>query len=126
MGIKKIAASLALFGNLFFPASIFAQTTNTITLNPAVKYQTIKGWEAVNQSGQTDSPKFSQYKDYLYDQEVNDLGLNRIRAEIKPNTAGTAFDLVNFDARLDDTVIPIKQKLEARGEKLWINVTYVH
>jgi hypothetical protein len=43
-----------------------------------------------------------------------------------PNTRraeGFRFD--SFDDEVRDTVLPLKRRLEARGEKLWINVNYV-
>jgi O-glycosyl hydrolase len=39
------------------------------------------------------------------------------------NPAGFQFDL--FDYRVETSVLPLKRALEARGERLWINVCYV-
>lgn len=54
-----------------------------IKLRPEQKFQTITGWEATSQSGQNNSPAFGKYKDNLFDQAVNDLGINRLRLEFK-------------------------------------------
>src|SRR4030095_8437932 len=53
-----------------------------IVLDPTKTYQNIVGWEANAQSGQTNALAFSKYKDQLFDQAVNDLGINRVRVEI--------------------------------------------
>ncbi len=132
---------------------LFDREPAVITLNPGVKYQTITGWEAVAQAGQFDCPGFSQYSDKLFDQVVNDLGINRIRLEIQSgaentpaywtghlgqlrfatvndnndpaeiNWAGFQFDA--FDQTVEQVVLPLKQRLEARGERLFININYV-
>ncbi len=112
-----------LFSSLFPKPSSHA-AGGTIDINPNIKYQTIIGWEAVAQAGQTLS-SFSTYKDYLFDQSVNDLGLNRLRVEVSPINA-TSLDFAAFDSKMNLVALPLKQKLEAKGEKLWISVTYVH
>lgn len=58
----------------------------TIKLNPNQKFQTITGWEATSQSGQNNSPAFDKYKDKLFDEAVNNLGINRLRLELKSGT----------------------------------------
>jgi hypothetical protein len=54
-----------------------------ITLHPDTTYQTITGWEAVAQAGHEDSPAFPVYADSLFDLAANDLGINRIRLEVR-------------------------------------------
>lgn len=135
---------------------------NTIALNPAVKYQTMKGWETTAEAGQFYSPVWNNYKNTLLDQAVNDLGLNRVRLEIKsgaenptdyfarwqagqiteseynarryeiinddanPNTVNAnGFKWSQLDATIDNVVLPMRQRLQARGETLWVNVNYV-
>ena len=102
-----------------------------IRLNPSLRYQTMVGWEATAQAGQTDSPAFPLYKDQLFDLAVNDLGINRLRVEIVRKAGsggsqtGNGFDLSAFDNDMNKVALPLKQRLEARGEKLWINVCVV-
>jgi hypothetical protein len=96
-----------------------------IGLAPQSVFQTITGWEAVAQAGHNDSPAFSIYKNSLYDQAVNDLGINRLRVEIRSKVVNGDFDLTAFDKDLDLIAVPIKQRIEANGEKLWVNVTVV-
>ncbi len=55
----------------------------TITVNPGTTYQTISGWEAVAFALEPANPAFANFSDTLFDQAVNDLGLNRVRLEIR-------------------------------------------
>jgi len=66
--------------------SISQPTGNVIALNPFVKYQTMRGWESTDQAAQLFSPAWNSYKNQLFDMAVNDLGINRIRLEIKSGT----------------------------------------
>ncbi|MEO0607582.1 MAG: glycoside hydrolase family 30 beta sandwich domain-containing protein [Pseudomonadota bacterium] len=61
--------------------------------------------------------KFRDYKPYRYSME-ND---NDDPFVINPD----GFNFVELDWHIEETVLPIKQRLEARGEKLWVNVCYV-
>ncbi|HZQ09199.1 MAG TPA: hypothetical protein VFD70_21665, partial [Anaerolineae bacterium] len=135
-----------------------------ITLEPNIKYQTISGWEATAEVGQNDSAAFPKYKDQLYDLAVNDLGINRLRVEIKsgaenptdyfaqyqnpatrpseaemrkhvyeiindnadPNVINPdGFHFSELDSEMENIVLPMKQRLQARGEKLLINLNYI-
>lgn len=53
-----------------------------IKVNPKVRFQTITGWEATAQVGEQVSAAYPNYKDELFNQAVNDLGINRLRLEI--------------------------------------------
>ncbi len=142
--------------------SIATPTGNQIALNPYVKYQTMKGWEAVAEAAQLYSPAWNNYKDTLFDQAVNDLGINRVRLEIISGTenptdhfaqwrAGqisesqynarryeiinddgdpnhinpTGFKWSQLDSNINNIVLPLRQRLQARGESLWVNLNYV-
>jgi hypothetical protein len=59
-----------------------ATSRNVIALDATTTYQTISGWEATAEAGQN-NPYFPKFKDALFDQAVNDLGINRIRLEIR-------------------------------------------
>ncbi len=145
----------------------------TITLDPNTSYQTIVGWEAVAQAGQISeinsvtnrsnvSPAFLNYKDQLFDAAVNDLGLNRIRLELRSGLENSVdygerytkgqitynewkvhrYEIINdnddpqminpdgfkffeLDFNIENVVIPFRQRLAARGEKLYLNLNYV-
>jgi O-glycosyl hydrolase len=133
----------------------------TVTVTPATTYQTIAGWEAHAQSGDL-SPNFAMWANTLFDEAVNDLGINRLRVEIvsgqenpvdafsrwrtgtipqsawlaarytpvndnadpfSTNIAGFQFTLL--DHRFDCCVLPMRQRLQARGERLYVNLNYV-
>jgi hypothetical protein len=100
-------------------------SSGTITLNPTVQYQKMAGWEAVSQSGEIDCPGFNSYKSTLFDQAINDLGINRLRLELTTNSNGTTFNLTALDANINAVVLPLRQLSQARGEHLWLNVTFV-
>ncbi|HEX2640237.1 MAG TPA: hypothetical protein VHL50_06685, partial [Pyrinomonadaceae bacterium] len=47
---------------------------NTITLDPATRYQVMSGWEATSQAGQSYSAAWSRYKDALFDRAAGEVG----------------------------------------------------
>ncbi len=119
---------------------------NSITLNPATRYQTMNGWEAHAESGEEDFPaNFAVYGPTLLDQAV-ELGINRVRLEVRadvenpgaprqkviindnadPNVYNAAaFNWVNFDLRMNQVIVPLRTRLAAQGETLYINLCYV-
>lgn len=60
------------------PALAFAQT---ITVNQATTYQTMRGWEAQNEGGEQRSD-FDALQPAMFDKVV-EAGINRIRMEIR-------------------------------------------
>lgn len=93
-----------------------------ITVNAGKTYQTMTGWEASEQAGNIDFPvAFALYKDNLFDQAV-DLGINRLRLHVQSRLTNQNFDYIYFDQFLTEVVVPLRQKLQARGEQLWVNV----
>ncbi len=148
-----ICAGLLLFFSASSLADSQEQTNPEalITINPSVTYQTITGWEGVCQAGQF-FPYFTKIKEELFDKIV-DLGINRLRMEAhgglerleplsmsEPKTwfriendnrdssrirpEGFQFQLL--DQQIEDIVLPLKKRLEARGETLVLNLTYVN
>ncbi len=144
-----------------------------ITIDPTVSYQTMLGWEAVAQAGQIAevnavtnksnvNPAFLNYKNQLFDAAVNDLGLNRLRLELRSGLENSVdysdrytngqisyndwkshrYEIINdnndpqvinpngfkfyeLDFNVENVVIPVRQRLAARGEKLYLNLNYV-
>lgn len=95
-----------------------------ILIDPKTTYQTMIGWEATDQAGQTEHrAKWMKYKEQVYDLAVNDLGINRVRLQVTARSSG--FVWTEFDRSLAEVVVPLRQRLEARGEKLWVNVCVV-
>ena len=128
-------------------------------------YQTMNGWEGVTQIGQQecDRTAYPLYHNELIDRLVNELGINRVRLEVRsggenPNDWFTSFyitkqipyeqyrtrryEIINdnadpfsinpsgfrfteLDNSVDDIVTPMRQKLAARGERLYVNLNYV-
>jgi hypothetical protein len=128
----------------------------TIALNPAVSYQTIKGWEVPVLGTMHDYDSVVSVLPQLMDLAANDIGLNEIAIGARPgmeqpddcdqqyidglidegtwagscawnsvndnadpnvaNLAGFHFSILDW--QVDHQVLPLKQKIEARGEKL--------
>ena len=115
--------------------------SDTISINPNVQHQTIVGWEFTGGIGIRDFPNdFQRWRDELIDRAVNELGINRTRLEshrefhkvettndnndpFAINMAG--FDFTEFDKKIDLIVLPMKQRLQANGEDLYINLNPV-
>ena len=141
---------------------VIPPTGDTITLNAAVNYQTTGGWEATAETGRLYSAAWNNYKNQLFDQAVNDLGINRLRVEITsgaenpvdyyaqwrggqisenqynakryeiindnadPNTINpNGFKWTALDGVMDEVALPMRQRLQSRGETLWLNINYV-
>jgi hypothetical protein len=135
---------------------------NVISVEPGITYQAITGWEATAWVAEPSDPAFPNYRDTLFDMLVNDIGINRVRLEVRSGVensndnwsdyhAGvidyatwrsrryatvndnddpdeinwTGLHFSEMDYAVDNIVIPLKQLLEARGERLFVNVNYV-
>ncbi len=116
---------------LFFTALLFLVfgspvQAETITIDPGTTFQTMVGWEAVAQAGQTACTGFQTYKDSLYDQAVNDLGINRIRLESRIPSGSTT---LNYTGEVfpstRDILVPLRSRLQARGESLWVTLSVI-
>ena len=139
-----------------------------VTVDPAITYQAMKGWEAtarlweVNKQEDRYDASWLRVSDGIFDRLVNELGINRIRLEIKSgaenpvdywakfesraigykefrrhyyekindnpdpnhvNPAGIQFSAMDY--QVEKIVLPLKRRLEARGEKLFVNFNYV-
>jgi hypothetical protein len=146
--------------------SVVVSATSTptaqITVNTNTRYQKISGWEATSQAGQADSLGFPTYQSNLMNLAANDLGINRMRLEIRsgaensvdyyaqyragtitrevyrptwfswvndnsdPNVINPAgFQFTLLDESIDTVVLPMRQRLAARGESLYLNLNYV-
>jgi Glycosyl hydrolase family 30 beta sandwich domain len=131
---------------LAFVACLAAQSSIVISIAPATTYQTILDWEATAFASEQNS-NYSLYRDTLIDKAANDLGITRVRLEVKSgaeNTSGTGSgeSMINDNsdpfsinpagfrwAKLDDTITkivqPLRSALAARGESLYVNLCYV-
>lgn len=137
--------------------------TGTITVNPAQRFQTMTGWEALMEIGQAecDPRAYATYKSDLLDRAANEVGINRIRIGLRNGYENPTDQWTNFkagrltfdqwkvfwfqvvndnndpfvinpagfnwgylDYTMDELVIPLRQRLAARGEQLWLNFSY--
>jgi hypothetical protein len=57
-----------------------------IKVDPRITFQTFTGWETTGEIGQIDYPTFVSWKNRVLDLAVNELGINRVRLEIKSGT----------------------------------------
>ncbi len=97
----------------------------TITVNSSVTHQTMIGWEATAEAGQVECANYNNYKTSLYDQAVNDFGINRLRVELRALSDGLTFNMTLLDSTVNQLVLPMRQLLAGRGEKLFVNVCFV-
>ncbi len=78
--------------NSLYPKPQSKAIAGTINVDPTQTFQTIDGWDTADQSGylledgaangiSKVNPQFATYKDYLVDQAVNNLGIDRLRVE---------------------------------------------
>ena len=104
-------------------ASLQAQT---ITVTPGTTYQTMKGWEGVEQTCQDECTNWNSYKESLLDAVV-ELGINRIRLEVLTNSTCTAstWNYTDLDNKINKVVNPLRTRLAAIGETLWVNLCVV-
>ncbi len=159
----KLGSSSFSFLAVLFLSSCQPTSPATISLQPKSTFQTISGWEITAALGiDPDDQSFPYYRDTVYDLAVNEIGVNRIRLEVRSGTESPGnkwqdlfsgkdnydtwrvkryitlndnddpfvinekgFDFSELDFHINNSVIPIKQRLEARGESLYINLCYV-
>ncbi len=114
----------------------------TINLNSSITYQTMSGWETVSlalSDMPTSFPLFSNYSGRFYDVVV-EVGINRIRLETHQefdhvesvnddndpfNINWSGFNFTDFDAVVNLSITPLQNKLQAKGEKLYVNLNTV-
>ncbi len=167
-----LAAALAL-STWSHPFTLSAQTspvpgatTSVVAVNPAITFQTMRGWEVQNEA-EAGRPDFQAYRQAAVD-KVAEAGINRIRFEIRagsenpvdnyanwrnagspsgtspgnltwrakryetvndnddPNVINPAgFHWTEIDSVADNLVNPLRAKLAAKGESLYVNLNYV-
>jgi hypothetical protein len=119
----------------------YAQAPVTVTLDPSVKHQTVRGWSC-NPWYRGIAPKL---RDQLLDEAINELGLTRVRwqqangnrsAERSweaqnddgdPDTTNwDGFLTADADRAIETWVVPFKQRVEANGEpfELWMSPSF--
>ncbi len=163
-----LVGGLALVACLDTDRSVGAEASVTIRLMADKTYQTMTGWEATARLWEMDKDEdrfdasWERYDDLIFDHLVNELGINRLRIEIKSGAENPVdyarqfysgdigyrdfrrhfyekindnddpavsnpggFHFTELDYQVEKILMPIKERLEARGEKLFVNLCYV-
>lgn len=144
------------------PAAPPADKSEIVVL-PGERHQTMRGWEVTAVMANDERPEaIPLYKDQVYDEAVDEVGIDRLRVEVRSGAENPdsswkrfmsgeispsqwrplryatvndnddpytinwkGFDFTELDESVENIVLPMKERLEARGEKLFINVCYV-
>ena len=136
--------------------------TPRVVIDASQRFQTITGWEATAQAGQDLNAAYPAYRNALLDAAVDDLGLDRLRVELRSGSeyssdpyggmvAGQVtyeqwravryatvndnndpfvlnergFWFTELDNEIERVVIPMRERLEARGRRLFVSICYV-
>lgn len=133
--------------------------TPRVVIETGTRLQTMTGWEATIEAG---VPSWLSYRDEVLDRAVDELGIDRLRVEVRSgaensrdtwtdwragnitreewrslryatvndnndpfvlNEAGFRFS--ELDQAIEEVVLPFRQRLEARGRRLHVNLCYV-
>ncbi|MGH8528065.1 MAG: hypothetical protein ACREXY_28755, partial [Gammaproteobacteria bacterium] len=134
-----------------------------VDIHPNVTYQVMLGWEGTAQIGEVECnpTAFPIYRQEVVTRLVNELGINRVRIEVRaghenpvdfytqfkvhrdeniyyrvvnesvndnndPRVANLAgFHFTELDHKEETILGPMRALLAARGERLYVNLTYV-
>ncbi|MGI9079036.1 MAG: hypothetical protein ACR2G6_17160 [Gemmatimonadaceae bacterium] len=161
MNITALAVVTALLGLGCRSDSGVGAGAAEITLDSSQRFQTIVGWEATAQAGE-EQPGFSRVRDSAFVLAVDDLGINRLRLELRSGTENATdyqtlfnsgaitreewqcnryatvnddddpnhineagFQWAALDYKVEQVVLPVKRRIEANGERLYLNLNYV-
>lgn len=146
----------------------FLASSQIITIDTTITYQTIHSWEAGTSIVVTDGeniatdPMINIVKEDLAKYAVDTLGINRLRLEVRAGSENTrdywneyiaeevpyeewranryanindnddpddlnmdGYHFSELDVKINNAVLPVKEYLESKGEKLYINLCYV-
>lgn len=91
----SLSAIVTVLGPALFAAVACAQqpAAATITVSTAERHQRIVGWEATAEAADDNVARFLKFRDPLFDGLVNDLGISRLRLEVRSGgeNVGDAF-----------------------------------
>jgi len=62
---------------------------NRIVLDPGTTFQTMTGWEVTAWLAEPSDPAFPNFKDEVFDLAINDIGINRVRLEVRSGVEHT-------------------------------------
>lgn len=73
---------------------LYAGSTTLVTINPQKSFQTISGWEVTaDLADNPAAPEWARYRDALMDHAAFDIGINRVRLEVRSG-AETRSDVI--------------------------------
>jgi len=157
------STALVISGAAFLAFAREGDAEATIEIDSSRTFQTIGGWEAtIDLPDNEKGDPLLKARDWLFDKAVDDLGLNRVRLEIRsgaesrsrswdryqsgeltykewrpfryttendnddPNVIDwSGFDFSELDQMIEQQVEPLRGRLAARGETLFVNLCYV-
>lgn len=153
-----LAALVAGTAGVLWPARSAA-----IAVDAGTRHQVLTGWETTAALAMPPSaPSWAPYEDEMLDRLVEEVGINRVRLELRSGAESRArapsrlidgtlppgaygdlryavendnddpfdadpagFDFAELDWHVTRTVLPLRERLEARGERLVVNLCYV-
>lgn len=133
-----------------------------IQLDHMDRGQLISGWEATANVELASAPGFLRFRNRLFNRAAHELGINRVRLEVRsgaespvdwyqmyrrglidygtwrekryetvnddddPNTINwSGYQFTELDETVEQLVLPLKQRLNNRGKRLFVNLCYV-
>jgi hypothetical protein len=167
--IKRIAVVSGFLAALALGScSASGKDAAVVTVDPSTTHQVMNGWETTtrlweyNKTEDRFDGSWIPVSELIFDRLVNELGINRVRIELKSgaenpvdywtqfeagaigykafkrhyyekinddpdpsrlNPAGIQFSHLDF--QIEKMVLPIKRRVEANGERLFVNLNYV-
>lgn len=135
----------------------------TISVDASRTYQTMTGWEGtIDLRDGEERRRFLDVRDEVLERTANEVGINRVRLEIRAGAENRArafarfdsgeiayeqwrplryvtendnsdpkvidwsgFDFSEFDAMIEEQLLPMRKLLAKRGERLHVNLCYV-
>lgn len=96
---RKMVRGSAMNGVMAFMvglASVGGYAQETITVDPGTTYQTMRGWEVTPFVTSECDPAFPALRDAFIDLAVNDIGINRIRLEVRSGVENSVDHYANY------------------------------
>jgi hypothetical protein len=96
-GNARITATVeGISGSASVEVRMVVMTDGDVNIVPSMRFQTMVGWEGTAQIGQAGCQTFDNYRMELVDRLVNELGINRVRLEIRSGTENTSDWFTDF------------------------------
>ena len=102
MLVRLRTTMMALAALLLLPAASATQPVE-VTVDPSKRFQTMSGWEVTvyvtqfDKKGNRFDPTWHQFEDQIMDALVNDIGVNRLRLEVRSNAENTTSYWAQFE-----------------------------